>query len=327
MHWMRSTQAELGDHSTSAASASLMILMLNGRLGKAWFLECTNISFWEFFSLTRTGHILVLKGSLFGGVGMPSEVKKEGCTFECIRPLFPLGVASHCGVWKGSWVASYLGEASLGVCLLFPWKDHPSIASTWGLLCRLTSLFPSPELANGLAFASSVCVCVPFSLGNPKWSLAFGVEPPAVSCSASGWVSLLRRVGGSNGFDISWSLRLLLVNLLWLETCAKLSIWGFACPVGCERVRGGPVVVGASARVLPLLLTCGSDGTLEGGFSLLAWAVPWASSRGSRASPVLAFGGGLCCVDLSRGLVLLVLQARAWCPNLRHLLHWFERPE
>jgi hypothetical protein len=41
-----------------------------------------------------------------------------------------------------------------------------------------------------------------------------------------------------------------------------------------ERESGGPVVVGVSARVLPLLLTCGSDGILEGGFSLLARAVP-----------------------------------------------------
>jgi hypothetical protein len=29
----------------------------------------------------------------------------------------------------------------------------------------------------------------------------------------------------------------------------------------------------------------------------------------------------------SRGLVMLVLHARAWRPNLRHFLHWFGRPE
>jgi hypothetical protein len=38
---------------------------------------------------------------LFGGAGMPREVK-EGCTSECIRPLFPPGVTSRCGVWKGN---------------------------------------------------------------------------------------------------------------------------------------------------------------------------------------------------------------------------------
>jgi hypothetical protein len=120
MRWMRSAQAELGVHSASVASASPVILMLNGRLGRAWFLECTNVSFWEFFSLIRTSQTLVLKGSLFGEAGMPREVKKEGCTSECISPLFPPGVASHFGVWKGDWSASCLGEASLGMCLLFP---------------------------------------------------------------------------------------------------------------------------------------------------------------------------------------------------------------
>jgi len=117
---MKSAQAELGDHSSSVTSAGPVILMLNGRLGKAWFLECTNVSFWEFFSLTRTGHILVLKGFLFGGAGMPREVKKEGCTSECIRPLFPPSVASRCGAWKGNRAASCLGKASLGMCFLFP---------------------------------------------------------------------------------------------------------------------------------------------------------------------------------------------------------------
>ncbi len=102
MRWMRSAQAELGDHSSFVASAGPVILMLNGRLGRAWFLECTNVSFWEFFSLTRTGQILVLKGSLFSGARMPREVKKEGCTSECIRPFFPPGMASRFGVWKGS---------------------------------------------------------------------------------------------------------------------------------------------------------------------------------------------------------------------------------
>jgi hypothetical protein len=163
---------------------------------------------------------------------MPNEVKKEGCTSKCIRPLFPLGVASHCGVWKGSWVVFCLGEATLRVCLFFPWKDHPSIISTWGLMCRSASLFLSPGLANGLAFASGVYACVPFSPRILKWNLAFGVGPFTMNCSASGWVSLLRRARGSNGSDISWSLKSLLVGLLWLETCTKLSIWGFACPAG-----------------------------------------------------------------------------------------------
>ncbi len=102
MHWMKSTQAELGDHSSFATSAGPVILMLNGRLDKVWFLECANVSFWEFFSLTRTGQILALKGSLFSEAGMLREVKKEGCTSECIRPLFPPGVASRCEVRKES---------------------------------------------------------------------------------------------------------------------------------------------------------------------------------------------------------------------------------
>jgi hypothetical protein len=49
--------------------------MLNGKLGRDWFLEWTSVSLWAFFSLVRTGEILALNGSLFGGVGMPKEVK------------------------------------------------------------------------------------------------------------------------------------------------------------------------------------------------------------------------------------------------------------
>jgi hypothetical protein len=60
MRWMKFAQAELGDHSSSAASVGLVILMFNGRLGKTWFLECTNVSFWEFFSLIKTSQILAL---------------------------------------------------------------------------------------------------------------------------------------------------------------------------------------------------------------------------------------------------------------------------
>jgi hypothetical protein len=95
---MRSAQAELGVYSVSVASVGLVILMLNGRLGRIWFLEWTNVSLWAFFPLVRTGQILVLNGYLFGEAEMPREVKKEGCTSECISPLFPPRVASLCGV-------------------------------------------------------------------------------------------------------------------------------------------------------------------------------------------------------------------------------------
>jgi len=115
--YIRSTLAELCDHS---ASARPVILMLNGRLGWAWFLECISVSFREFFSLTKTGHTLALRGSRFGGIEMPREVKKEGGTSECSCPLFPPGVVSCYGVWGiGCW-DSCLGEASLRTCLLRP---------------------------------------------------------------------------------------------------------------------------------------------------------------------------------------------------------------
>jgi len=89
--WMRSVHADSWDHS---ASTDLVILMLSGRLGRAWFLEWTKVSFWEFFSLTNTGHILALKSSQFDGLGILREVKKDGCTSEWSCPLFPPGVAS-----------------------------------------------------------------------------------------------------------------------------------------------------------------------------------------------------------------------------------------
>ncbi len=72
---MRSSQAELGVHFASVPFVGPVILMLNGKLGRDWFLEWTSVSLWAFFSLVRTGEILALNGSLFGGVGMPKEVK------------------------------------------------------------------------------------------------------------------------------------------------------------------------------------------------------------------------------------------------------------
>jgi hypothetical protein len=77
------------------------------------------------------------------------------------------------------------------------------------------------------------------------------------------------------------------------------SICGFAYRPGCERVREGPVITGESTHKLSLLLTWGFDGTFECGFNLPARAASWALSRGSRAPPVLAFEGGLCCVGPS----------------------------
>ncbi len=78
MRCVSSAQAELGSHSRSSVPIGPENLKLNGRLGGAWFFEWTNVSFWAFFSLVRTGQILVLKGSLFVGTGIPKAVKKEG---------------------------------------------------------------------------------------------------------------------------------------------------------------------------------------------------------------------------------------------------------
>ncbi len=89
--WMKSTQAVSWDRF---ASAGPMILMLSGRLGWVWFLECTNVSFWEFFCLTNTGHTLVPKSSQFGGIEMPREEKNDGCTSEWSCPLFPPSIVS-----------------------------------------------------------------------------------------------------------------------------------------------------------------------------------------------------------------------------------------
>jgi hypothetical protein len=52
-----------------------VILILIGRLGRAWFLEYTNVSFREFFSLVNTGQILALKGFPLVGIDMPREEK------------------------------------------------------------------------------------------------------------------------------------------------------------------------------------------------------------------------------------------------------------
>ncbi len=56
---------------------SPVILMPIGRLGRAWFLECINTSFWEPFSLVSTSHTLALQRSTLVGRGIPKEVKKD----------------------------------------------------------------------------------------------------------------------------------------------------------------------------------------------------------------------------------------------------------
>ncbi len=131
-----------------------------------------------------------------------------------MSPLLPLGVASCCGVREGDWGASCLGEANLGVCLLLPWKAHPSVASPCGLFSLPTFLQLSLGLANGLAHAS-----VAFAHGlvrsrSPKWSLALGVGPPPLRSSAFDYAPSLWQTGLSEDFGISWSLISLLVSLL-----------------------------------------------------------------------------------------------------------------
>jgi len=73
--WMRSAHAALGVHSTSGSMAGPTYLMLKGRLGKVFGLECISTSFWSSLSLIRTGQILTLKGSLFAGAEIPKDVK------------------------------------------------------------------------------------------------------------------------------------------------------------------------------------------------------------------------------------------------------------
>lgn len=150
--------------------------MLVGRLGRAWLLECTIISFREFFSLARTGQTLALNGSQLCGIGMPREVKKEGGTSECCWPLFPPGVACWNGMWGDGDCASGLGEASLGVCFFRPWKDHPLVVSSWCLGVAPAPLFPSARLVKGLVVASKARACELSGPGSPKHSWVFRVD-------------------------------------------------------------------------------------------------------------------------------------------------------
>ncbi len=50
--WISSSKVGLKDQSSSTFP---VILIPIGRLGSAWFLEWISTSFWEFFSLVRTG--------------------------------------------------------------------------------------------------------------------------------------------------------------------------------------------------------------------------------------------------------------------------------
>jgi p-aminobenzoyl-glutamate transporter AbgT len=56
-------------------SAEPVILILSGRLGRFWFLKCANVSFLAFFSITKIGQILALKGSPLAGIVMSREEK------------------------------------------------------------------------------------------------------------------------------------------------------------------------------------------------------------------------------------------------------------
>ncbi len=201
------------------------------------------------------------------------------------------------------------------------------MVSTGGLLSVPASLLSSPGLAKGLLFASSDLPCVPFLSGIPKRGLAFGVGTPAVGCSSSGWVPILERAERSGKLVISWSLRSLLDGLLRLETCVGLSLQGFAWLAGCEKVLGGAGATSASSLALPLLKACVFDVAFEDGFGLVDLTVSRAATRVAKASLVFTPRRGLCCAGPSCGLNLLVLQARAWCLNLRHFLHWFGNPK
>jgi hypothetical protein len=128
---------------------------------------------------------------------MPREVKKEGGTSECSCPLFPPSVISCCGVWGIGYWDSCLGEASLGTCLLRPWKDHPLVTSSWSLFIVSAPRFPSPGLTKGLALASKANACGLANPDNPKHNLAFGVESLSGCHSAPAWVLFLAWFGNS----------------------------------------------------------------------------------------------------------------------------------
>jgi hypothetical protein len=72
MLWVIFARADAWVHSSFDEP---VILMLSVRLGGELFLAYTKISFWSFFSLDKTGQILVLACSWLGGTEMLREVK------------------------------------------------------------------------------------------------------------------------------------------------------------------------------------------------------------------------------------------------------------
>ncbi len=155
----------------------------------------------------------------------------------------------------------------------------------------------------------------------------FGERVPVEQCSFSVNDSDLGQAANSRRSGISWSFIPLLTGFLELATLVGLSRPRLPCPDGCEGIGGEPVATGASSLSLPPFLSQGSGGALAGGFDLLILREFWATSLRFEPPLELALSEGLRCVGPSWSLAKFVLQALAWCPNLRHFLHWFGRLE
>ncbi len=303
--------------------------MLSGRFGEAWFLECTRISFWEFFSLTSTGRTLALQYSWLGETGIPREVKKEWCISECVWVLFPPGVASDRGVWRGDWGGFCQGEASLKMCFLLPWKDQPSFKSSWSFLKMLIPRFPSPTEANGLAFVAEICAYEFDAPRIPKLNLVFGVHSASAGCLSARRDLSWRWLGEADGLAMAWPVWGSPVGYFSSAPALDFSSGDLLVLIVWGGFGGRFVWTLAIVRVEPLPMAKNPLCAFGGYLALLVWAKFWCGTLvcGTRAAFSLSGKGLLGWTFPSHVLVLITLHARVWWPNLRHFRHWFERPE
>jgi hypothetical protein len=79
----------------------------------------------------------------------------------------------------------------LGVCLVRPWKVHPSVVSACDLQLSSVPCLPASGLANGFASTSLMSIRRFARLGIPKLGLARGAIAPFEGGPSSGWVTLV----------------------------------------------------------------------------------------------------------------------------------------
>jgi hypothetical protein len=181
----------MGNLEDQSSPSSLVILMLIGRLGRVWFLECTSTSFCKPFSLVNTSQTRAFQRSTLVGKGITKEVKKDWWSSEYVWPFFPTrAMLAHVVRW-GDWSPSGWILSILTLFFFFPWNVHPH-SSSFGIFLRKSKLsFSLFRASKGFRSTHFPYAELFFSLERLKLNIALEVLLPFVP---STWVATFERI-------------------------------------------------------------------------------------------------------------------------------------